>query len=78
MAAPHVTGAAALLLQLNPALTPQAVREALTLNTRRDDRTGLRPDMRWGAGKLDVAQAVAALRSPRAFRLFLPLLETRN
>ena len=78
MAAPHVAGAAALLLQFNPALTSQDVRDALTLNARRDNRTGPRPDLRWGAGKLDVAAAVAALHSPRAFRLYFPLLQTRN
>ena len=77
MAAPHVAGAAALLLQLNSSLTPREIRDALTLNARREEGVA-RPVMRWGAGKLDVAAAVAALRAPRAFRLFLPLLQNRS
>lgn len=55
-AAPHVTGAAALLLQANPTLTGNQLREILRV-TSRDEGRGFTP--RYGFGKLDV---VAALR----------------
>jgi subtilisin family serine protease len=64
MSAPHVAGAAALLLEANPRLRPQAVREAL-LNTAsprlfRLDLPFLLPIHRQGAGMLDVLAALTA------------------
>jgi subtilisin family serine protease len=64
MSAPHVAGAAALLLEANPRLRPQAVREAL-LNTAsprrfRLDLPFLLPTHRQGAGMLDVFAALTA------------------
>ncbi|MCX7750974.1 MAG: S8 family serine peptidase [Candidatus Bipolaricaulota bacterium] len=61
MAAPHVAGAAALLLSLRPDLTGSEVRDALTRGARVDSAVGAAPNPAWGAGKLDVAQAVAHL-----------------
>jgi len=62
MASPHVAGAAALLLQANPKLKPDQVREALQVTA-----TGLAdhsPFREAGYGYIDVAAAVALVRRP--------------
>ena len=65
-AAPMVAGAAALLLQARPSLTPAEVRQALS-DTCRDitqgasasgETAGVGPDCATGAGLLDVTAAV--------------------
>jgi subtilisin family serine protease len=69
MAAPHVTGAVALLLQQRPGLTPEDTRDVLMRSARQDAFTqrtydaapGGRPADWWGAGKLDVPAALAEL-----------------
>jgi subtilisin family serine protease len=72
MAAPHVAGAVALLLQLRPDLDPEAARELLTANARQDAFTshpytgepdGV-PNAQWGHGKLAVERAVWSLGLP--------------
>jgi subtilisin family serine protease len=63
MAAPHVSGAAALLLSINPQLTAEDVRALLTDAAFRDGFTGAVPNNRWGWGKLDIAAAVANVGS---------------
>ncbi|MDD5264648.1 MAG: S8 family serine peptidase [Candidatus Bipolaricaulis sp.] len=63
MAAPHVAGAAALLLSLDGTLTGEEVLARLTSTARRDAYTGTTPNVRWGYGKLDVAAAVESLGS---------------
>jgi hypothetical protein len=76
MAAPHVTGAVALLLAQHPTLTPDEVRQILTSTARQDAFTARNyetggtsgiPNGAWGYGKLDVAAAVGAV-SPLAGR----------
>src|SRR5439155_14897230 len=57
MAAPHVSGAAALLLQRKPSLTPAQVRDALTRTALDLGAPGRDPQ--YGAGLLDIAAAVA-------------------
>lgn len=61
MAAPHVTGAVALLLA-DPAwrtATPAQIRERLKFSAKRDtDLMGPLPNKVWGSGKLDVARAI--------------------
>ena len=78
MAAPHVTGAIALMFEKNPDLTADQIRLHLMETARTDgipvaelppvidQTTDLRGNHIWGAGKLDVAAAVAAVpaRSP--------------
>lgn len=55
MAAPHVTGAVALLFELDPALDAPGLLSLLTGSAATDVFTGGGlPDNRWGAGKLDV------------------------
>jgi len=59
MSAPHVAGAAALLLSAEQNLDWQEVADALIESARRDQYTG--SPTRWGAGKLDAAAAVERL-----------------
>lgn len=54
-AAPHVTGAVALLLSTNRNLDATQLRDMLTSAARRDSFTGATPNNRWGYGKLNVA-----------------------
>ncbi|HEY6572020.1 MAG TPA: S8 family serine peptidase, partial [Candidatus Eisenbacteria bacterium] len=63
MSAPHVTGAVALLLA-QPAWatkSPTALRNRLQSTARTDAFTGAVPNATWGAGKLNVAAALAPL-----------------
>jgi len=64
MAAPHVSGAAALLLSVDPQLTAAEVRTLLTDTATRDGFTGAVPTDRWGWGKLNVSAAVASVDLP--------------
>tara|TARA_B100001287_G_C22684142_1_gene532263 strand:+ start:2595 stop:4763 length:2169 start_codon:yes stop_codon:yes gene_type:complete len=62
MAAPMVTGIAALLLQAKPELTATEIKQILLSTAREDTKTGILPDEgdpNWGHGKVD---AMAALR----------------
>ena len=61
MAAPHVTGAIALMLERNPNLTHDTIKSILIAQARRDSFTGGAPNNEFGAGKLDV---LAAINSP--------------
>lgn len=58
-AAPHVSGAAALLLQTDPTLTGVQVQQHLEQTALHDGFTGPFASTRWGHGKLDlVGQAI--------------------
>lgn len=58
MASPNATGAVALLLQANPDLDAQSLRDALATTARPDAYTGTVPNHDYGAGKLDVTAAL--------------------
>lgn len=58
MAAPHVAGVVALMLQKRPVLTPEEAMTALSDGARRDARTGPGWSAAWGRGKLDALGAV--------------------
>jgi len=58
MASPHVAGAAALLLGVNPMLTGEDVKSAITGAAVQDAMTGSFPNNRWGYGKMDIFGAV--------------------
>ena len=65
MAAPHIAGAAAVLLQANPKLTPYQVRLALqaTATPITDGAGKAMPFWQVGYGYVDLAKAVALVRS---------------
>ena len=58
MAAPHVTGTLALMLEANPTLGPNAARQALHESARSDEHTADTPNFSWGYGKLDAFGAI--------------------
>lgn len=58
MAAPHVTGAVALLLQNRPLLTPEAARDRIRATVRHDTATGTGWTPGGGHGKLDIVALV--------------------
>ena len=63
MSSPAVTGIVALLLQANPDLSTDAIREIITSTARNDDKTGPllasdSADTRWGWGKIDALAAI--------------------
>ncbi len=67
VAAPHVTGAVALLLEKRGALTPDDVREYLAGHAKRDAFTGASAGNDWGAGKLalgDLVDPSVVVQSP--------------
>jgi hypothetical protein len=65
-AAPHVTGAAALLLQVSPGLTASQVKGLLTSTALSDAATGVVPNTLYGYGKLDILKAAAKAYNPLA------------
>jgi minor extracellular serine protease Vpr len=60
MSTPHVSGAVALLLahRANASASPSRIKAELKGSARIDSDTGTVPNDRWGAGKLDVAEAL--------------------
>lgn len=58
MSTPVVTGAIALMLQLNPSLTPSDIRGIFGASCLRDSYVENGDAERWGLGKLDVAAAI--------------------
>jgi subtilisin family serine protease len=61
MAAPHVAGAVALMLEKNGAQSFTDIRDALTVSARLDSFTGPTANNTYGFGKLDCAGALAAI-----------------
>ncbi len=59
MASPHVTGIVALMLEANPALSAEQVREILISTASSDASTGTTPNIRYGYGKVNAYAAVA-------------------
>ncbi len=57
-AAPIVTGVIALMLEVNPNLTPEEIKSILQQTAREDSFTGTTPNAQWGYGKLDALEAV--------------------
>jgi subtilisin family serine protease len=59
--APIVVGAVALMLQMQPALTANQVRQILQSTAVSDAYTGATPNPTWGYGKLNLLAALDAL-----------------
>ena len=64
MSAPMVSGAVALLLQVDPAGDPTGIKDLLERNAAVDEFVGQAPNDAWGYGKLDVKTAFDALPVP--------------
>lgn len=58
--APLSTGVIALMLEVNPDLTPEQIRTILQETSRQDSFTGTVPNDSWGYGKLDALAAILA------------------
>ena len=58
-AAPIVAGVIALMLEIDPTLTPEEIRTILRETARTDNFTGATPNSTWGYGKLDAFAAVS-------------------
>ncbi len=63
MAAPHVTGTIALMLQKKKSLTQTQIKNCLTRNARSDVFTGTLPNIAWGYGKVDAKAAFDGVRT---------------
>jgi minor extracellular serine protease Vpr len=57
MAAPHITGAVALIFEANPDLTGMQVIEILEASALGDPFTQMTPNFEWGHGKADILRA---------------------
>lgn len=57
-AAPHVVGAAVLMLQYDPTLTHSQIRQLLNSTATSDKFTGQTPNSDWGYGKLNIEAAI--------------------
>jgi subtilisin family serine protease len=64
MSSPHVAGAVALLLQQNPALTPEEVKDSLFQAAEADSFTGSVPNDIWGYGKLNADNVLDNVSTP--------------
>lgn len=61
MSSPIASGIVALLLQINPSLSPDRVKKILNETAIRDSYTGVNPNpFTWGAGKINAYAAVKA------------------
>ena len=72
-AAPIVTGVIALMLEINPTLTPEEIKSILQETSRADSFTGSVPNNTWGYGKID---AFAALTRTQATVSIQPISAT--
>ncbi len=76
MSSPAAAGAAAIILEGEPGLTPPQLRELIFRTARHDVQTGRVPNQTWGWGKVDVVRALAVdqdnkapTESPSIFKL---------
>jgi len=65
MAAPHVAGVAALVLEINPQFTCDQVKQLLVQAARRDGAAASAPDDSFGSGRLTAQRAVELARTVR-------------
>jgi len=60
---PIMTGAVALMLQLNPTITARQIKEILHRSALSDSFTGPTPNPQWGYGKLDMVEVLDEVSS---------------
>ncbi|OGQ23151.1 MAG: hypothetical protein A3I05_00820 [Deltaproteobacteria bacterium RIFCSPLOWO2_02_FULL_44_10] len=79
MAAPFVSGAAALIFSVNPAFTASDVKHILIASAAKDETVGEVPNDAWGYGKLDVYKAIEiALQTIPSSGLLAPSTQALN
>lgn len=69
-AAPHVSGLIALMLQKNPQLTPNQIRQAIIASPRTDANTQTVPNNKWGYGKIDARSSFKFITGQLAEKQF--------
>ncbi len=69
-AAPHVSGLVALMLQKNPQLSPEQVRQAILASPRTDFNTMTVPNNKWGYGKIDARSSFQFITGQLAEKQF--------
>ncbi|HTR80873.1 MAG TPA: S8 family serine peptidase [Bacteroidota bacterium] len=72
MAAPHIAGVLALLLEAKPTSTSDQLRNAVISSARRDTFTGADISPRWGYGKVDAAGSMGTILAVRGAAQSLP------
>ncbi|MFC1490009.1 S8 family serine peptidase [Candidatus Latescibacterota bacterium] len=65
-ALPHVSGAAALIIQVNKNISPDNLSQLLFESVNTDEFTGLTPNNIWGYGKLNVFDSIKTIYAERA------------
>jgi minor extracellular serine protease Vpr len=68
VASPIVAGIIALMLQVNPTLTPETAKQILQQTAINDAYTAQGGNLRWGAGKVDALKAIEQLGVPTVTR----------
>ncbi len=63
MASPHVAGIAALMLEADPSLSPNTLRNLLQQSAKQDEFTGKVPNGIYGYGKVDAWEAIKAVQT---------------
>jgi len=72
MAAPHITGVAAMIMECNPDLTAYAVKEIMKMTARQDIHTQqIAPggSYKWGFGKLNAKKSVSVCKAKYEVKL---------
>jgi len=62
-AAPLVAGIAGLMLELAPALDPEAIKELMATHAEKDDFTGTLPNQIWGHGKINAYSIISSMEN---------------
>lgn len=61
---PVLAGVVALMLEADPTLTALDIKRILKKTARQDNFTGVTPNFKWGAGKLDAFAAITEVLNP--------------
>ncbi len=72
MAAPHIAGVAALMLQAKPSSTSDQLKNAMISSGRKDSFTGSLPNPLWGYGKIDATGSMGTVLSVRSVPNTMP------